>query len=89
MIKKKIVIIGCGFIGFIYARVLKKLNCEVPETLLLKLIMYKEHMAEGDSKTHTFSEQEWEIPPTRSPHAKAVQWACDYILVENNDEKIL
>ena len=29
MIKKKIVIIGCGFIGFIYAKVLKKLNCEV------------------------------------------------------------
>ena len=71
------------------ALLLKKLNCEVPETLLLKLIMYEGHMAEGDSKTHTFSEQEWEIPPTRSPHARAVQWACDYILVENNDEKIL
>ena len=29
MIKKKIVIIGCGLIGFIYAKVLKQLNCEV------------------------------------------------------------
>ena len=29
MINKKIVIIGCGFIGFIYAKVLRKLNCEV------------------------------------------------------------
>ena len=27
--KKKIVIIGCGFVGFIYVKVLKKLNCEV------------------------------------------------------------
>jgi len=29
MNKKKIVIIGCGLIGFIYAKVLKQLNCEI------------------------------------------------------------
>ena len=29
MYKKKVIIIGCGLIGHIYAKVLKKLKCEI------------------------------------------------------------
>ena len=29
MPKKKVIIIGCGLIGYIYAKVLNKLKCEI------------------------------------------------------------
>ena len=29
MTKKKVIIIGCGLIGYIYAKVLNKLKCEI------------------------------------------------------------